>query len=195
MRIILTQPDSKAHTITPLLGLGYLAAAVRQQGHDVTIVDLAKKRMKAKKGVRELVALEPDLIGVSILSTAYLQARELINEIRQALPDVRIVVGGPHVTALPEDSLSDLGVDIVVLGEAELVFPALVDRMSAGKVLDDRLPSLCMKKGETTICSEQAGFLQELDLLPFPAWDLMDPRTYPDLPHQLLHRKLLITRN
>ncbi|MHB1465171.1 MAG: B12-binding domain-containing radical SAM protein, partial [Thermoleophilia bacterium] len=34
-----------------------------------------------------------------------------------------------------------------------------------------------------------AAFPQDLDALPFPAWDLIDPRTYPDLPHLLLHQK------
>jgi radical SAM superfamily enzyme YgiQ (UPF0313 family) len=189
MKVVLVAPNSKAHTVTPPLGIGYLAAGVRQHGHEVAILDLAKKRMNAQKGIRELVALKPELIGISILSTAYLPAREIIQEIRRELPGVPVVVGGPHITALPEDALRNLGVSVGVVGEAELAFPALVDKIANGESLDGDLPSLCRLENDKVTCSERADFLQDLDSLPFPAWDLMDPRTYPDLPHQLLHRK------
>src|SRR5659263_463691 len=114
MKVVLVAPNSKAHTVTPPLGIGYLAAGVRQHGHEVAILDLAKKRMNAQKGIRELLALKPELIGISILSTAYLPAREIIQEIRRELPDVPVVVGGPHITALPEDALRNLGVSVGV---------------------------------------------------------------------------------
>jgi len=189
MKVVLVAPNSKAHTITPPLGLGYLAAGVREHGHEVAVLDMAKKRMSTQKGIRELMALKPELIGISILSTAYLPAREIIQEIRRELPDLPIVVGGPHVTALPEDALLNLGVSLGVVGEAELAFPALVDKIANGAGLDGDLPSICRLDNNNVTCSERADFLQDLDSLPFPAWDLMDPRTYPDLPHQLLHRK------
>jgi len=189
VKVVLVAPNSKAHTVTPPLGIGYLAACVRARGHDVVILDLAKKRMNAGQGIRELVALNPDLIGISILSTAYLPARELISEIKRRLPGVPVVVGGPHITALPEDALKNLRVAIGVVGEAELVFPQLVDRIADGEPIGDELPSICRVVDGKVVCSQRLDFFKDLDSLPFPAWDLMDPRTYPDLPHQLLHRE------
>ena len=125
MRVVLVCPNSKAHTITPPLGLGYLASSLRLKGHEPAILDLAKLRIEGEKGARAVRELMPDLIGVSILSTAYLPARNLIKAIRELMPEVPLVVGGPHVTALPEDALKNLEVGLGVIGEAELVFPPL----------------------------------------------------------------------
>ncbi len=189
MRVALVAPNSKAHTITPPLGLGYLAASLRLHGHEPVILDLARERLDDERGAEAVLARRPDLIGVSILSTAYLPARALIEAVRSRQPGVPLVVGGPHVTALPEDALKSMGVELGVVGEGEKVFPELVDRLAAGQPLDNGLPSVCRQtRGEVT-CSRRSDFVQDLDSLPFPAWDLIDPRTYPDLPHQLLHMK------
>jgi radical SAM superfamily enzyme YgiQ (UPF0313 family) len=188
MKVVLVAPNCRAHTVTPPLGLGYLASAVRQHGHDVAILDLAKERLDPERGAKAVRRLQPELVGVSILSTAYLPARELVAAIRREIPDVPLVVGGPHVTALPDDALEDLGVSFGMVGEAELVFPLLVDRLSADESLDD-IPGFCRRVEGRIRCSDRSDFLKDLDSLPFPAWDLMDPRTYPDLPHQLLHKK------
>lgn len=188
MKVVLIIPNSDAPIVTPSLGVGYLASAVRQHGHEAAILDLAKNRINASKGVRLLAEMKPDVIGISILSSAYGEARELVRGARQVLPNTPVVVGGAHVTALPEDSLKDLDVDLGVRGEAEQVLPALVDQLAAGKDPAGSIPSICRLRDGKVVCSERAGFVKDLDSLPFPAWDLMDPRTYSGLPH-LLHRK------
>ncbi len=189
MKVVLAAPNSKAHTITPPLGLGYLAASLRKGGHEPVIVDLAKLRLNGDRAAAAVLAEAPDIVGISILSTAYLPARELIRSIRDRRPEVPLAVGGPHVTALPEDALNDLEVDLGVIGEGEHVFPELVDRIASGKQLNGDMPSLCRRRNGRVDCPARAPFLKDLDSLPFPAWDLIDPRTYPDLPHQLLHKR------
>ncbi|MCL6106475.1 MAG: B12-binding domain-containing radical SAM protein [Actinobacteria bacterium] len=189
MKVVLVAPNSKAHTITPPLGLGYLAASLRLHGHEPVIVDLAKQRLDGDRGAEAVLAHRPDLIGVGILSTAYLPARALIEAIKARRPETPLVAGGPHITALPDDALKNLGVELGVVGEGEIVFPELVDRLAAGQPVDGNVPSVCRQaRGEVT-CSQRSEFIRDLDSLPFPAWDLIDPRTYPDLPHQLLHKK------
>ncbi len=189
MKVVLATPNSKAHTITPPIGVGYLAATLREKGHVPVIMDLAKLRLNGDAAAAAVLNQEPDLIGVSILSTAYMPARELIRSIRARRPEVPLVVGGPHVTALPEDALEDLEVNLGVIGEGEHVFPEFVDRIASGKQFNGDMPSLCRRRDGGVICSTRPPFLKDLDSLPFPAWDLIDPRTYPDLAHQLLHKK------
>ncbi len=189
MRVVLVAPNSKAHTVTPPLGLGYLASSLRKRGHEPAIVDLAKLRLGGKSAAAAVLKQAPGLIGVSVLSTAYLPARRLIRAIRARRPELPLVVGGPHITALPEDALENLEVGLGVIGEGEHVFPELVDRVASGMLVDDGIPSLCHYQGGSAACSPRAPFINDLDSLPFPAWDLIDPRTYPDLSHQLLHKK------
>ncbi len=185
MKVVLVAPDSKAHTITPPLGLGYLAAVTRQNGHDAAILDLAKEQLDPRQGAEALKHLQPDLIGVSVLSTAFLQARELISIVKREMPVVPVVVGGPHITALAGKAIGDLDVELGVVGEAEQIFPRLVDNIAAGHPLDD-IPNFCRRVDGECMQSARSAFVQDLDSLPFPAWELMDPRTYPDQPHQLL---------
>lgn len=188
MKVVLVAPNARAHTITPSLGLGYLAACVRERGHEVFILDLARERLGAAAGAKRLATLKPDLVGVGIMSTGYLAARELIVAIRQRLAGVPLVIGGPHVTALPEDALGDLGVGLAIAGEAEASLPALVEALASGRE-PDGIPGLYRRRGGEVSGYGRAPVTEELDTLPFPAWDLIDPRTYPDLPHQLLRRR------
>lgn len=188
MKVVLVAPNARAHTITPPLGLGYLAACVRQGGHEAVILDLARERLDARAGAERLSALKPDLIGVGIMSTGYLPARELIAAARQRLADVPLVIGGPHVTALPEEALADLDVGLAIAGEAEASLPALVEALAASRE-PEGIPGLYRRSGGGVAGGGRAPVTEQLETLPFPAWDLIDPRTYPDLPHQLLRRR------
>ncbi|MBE0428840.1 MAG: B12-binding domain-containing radical SAM protein [Thermoleophilia bacterium] len=181
-------PHSQAHTLIPPLGPGYLAASSRSRGHEVTIFDMAKEGWGAGRGAEAVASYGPDLVGISILSTAYLPARDLVSAIKERLSGAIVVVGGPHVTALPEATLEDLGVDIAMVGESEHTFPQLIDRLDSDGSLES-MPSLCYREDGGFRQTRRADFHPDLDSLEFPAWDLMDPRAYPDKPHQLLHKK------
>lgn len=188
MKIALVAPNSRHHTLIPPLGLGYLAASVRPKGHEVVIVDMAKEGWNAAQGVEAVTRINPDLVGISVLSTSYLPSREFVKALQQKAPSLPVIAGGPHVTALPRQTLDDFGIDMGMIGEGEHAFPALIEKLDSGASLE-QVPSLCYRDNGGFRLTERAPFFQEIDKLPFPAWDVMDPRTYPDMPHQLLHKR------
>ncbi|MBE0429207.1 MAG: B12-binding domain-containing radical SAM protein [Thermoleophilia bacterium] len=186
MRIALVAPNAQAHTVVQPLGLGYLAASIRQDGHEVRIFDLARDDSDPETGARAAASWKPDLLGVSVLSTTFLSAREFLAEFRRLSPGVKVIAGGPHVTSIPS-SFSDLGADLGMVGESELSLRQLAASLEKGDPLED-VPGLCRRENGSVVVNPQGERVYDLDALGFPAWDLMDPGTYPDKPSQILHQ-------
>ncbi|MBF0455474.1 MAG: B12-binding domain-containing radical SAM protein [Magnetococcales bacterium] len=105
----------KVHT--PPLGIGYMAAFLKRRGHGVRGVDLqVQKRSDVFDNLDGV-----DMVGISILTNYFEQAVDLVAELREKGFKGKIILGGPHVTALPEPSLRDSHADFVCVSEGEEV--------------------------------------------------------------------------
>src|SRR5262249_3237252 len=116
VRVLLISPRYQTHIVAPHLGLGYLASALRREGHDVGILD----------GLREDVRYDParwDLVGLTAMTTYF---PEMVAEVRRAkAAGLPTIIGGPHVIADPLGSLRQSGADWACAGEGELLLQAL----------------------------------------------------------------------
>jgi anaerobic magnesium-protoporphyrin IX monomethyl ester cyclase len=120
----------------------------------------------------------PDIIGISCMSPLKAMDTELsIKLAKQLNPGVRIVVGGNHATAWPERWI-EAGVDFVVVGEGEIPFRSLMERLVNGQTDFDNVPSLFWNdKGiPRRSTAELPAF--DLDASAFPRWDRFDLRPY-----------------
>ena len=110
----------------------------------------------------------------------WLPSRNLINLVRERFPDAVIVVGGEHVTALPEYCLQDCpAIDYCVLGEGEQSLLELVDAIDDGSNVQE-VPGLCLRRDGEAIRTQPRARLRGLDELPRPAWDLLPVASYLD---------------
>jgi len=170
MRIVLINPPylaeerygkdlAKLGPTSEPLGLAYLAAVLEQDGHEVFIWDA----MVTPAIPRITSAISnADLIGVSILTPAYDAAKKIIRFVH-SISDAPIVVGGAHVTALPQETLKDiLEVDYVVKGEGE---ESILEVLEAPTMF-----------GEGRIFTNMN--ILNLDNLPFPARHLLPMDKY-----------------
>jgi radical SAM superfamily enzyme YgiQ (UPF0313 family) len=100
--------------------------------------------------------------------------------VKNLFPQVPVVVGGPVATADPQGVLQDEHVDFVVLGEGESVFKNFLDRFSAdGFQADfDGITGLGFKRNGEIVIDYQRDFIQDLDEIPMPAWDMIDVEQY-----------------
>ena len=106
-----------------------LAAVALKEGHEVKVVDAAAENLTVDETVQEVVRFRPDVIGISATTVGIVAAGELAASVRRKLPDALTAVGGPHVTALPAETLAEFpSVDMGVIGEGE---ETLVDLLSA----------------------------------------------------------------
>lgn len=188
MKILLISPSFNVHTIAPPLGLGYIASILLENGYKVKILDPSKKKLSIDDLIDIILALKPDLVGLSILTSRYNLSKELIAKIKEKLPQTKIVIGGVHVSALPEASVKDLKADYGVIGEGEYTLLELLDCLREKNTVKNIL-GLAYQHNGTIKINPKRPHIADLNSIPFPAWELMKPKDYPPMPHQFFFKK------
>ncbi|MBI5238712.1 MAG: B12-binding domain-containing radical SAM protein [Deltaproteobacteria bacterium] len=189
MKVFFTVPAISYITDKPPimqdLGLGYLAAIVRKQGHTVSIrdwnMDMASERYA--EAVREA---SPDVVCMKVFTKDVGAAVRTIETVRAECPSAKIVVGGPHPSAVqPEEVFEDLnGIDYSIRGEGEAGLPLLLNYISSGVEngsgnLLSGIPGLVWK--ENGRVRGNPVKLDDVGNYGLPAWDLLNPAGYPPI--------------
>jgi len=133
MRVSLIYARSNT-SIQPPLGLLWIAAVLEQDGHHVQLVDPLPGD---ERSVDDVERFAPDLVGLSILTTEYPRARQLTQTLKKRLPTARYCAGGVHPTALPAETMADLGLDFAVVGEGERTMQEVCERLANGSRLGE----------------------------------------------------------
>jgi radical SAM superfamily enzyme YgiQ (UPF0313 family) len=169
MLIVLAQIFDRGQEIQsqyPVLGLGYLAAFARLYLKDLEFVCL--------DDVEDIVAAQPDLVGVTVVSENYHLAREFATELKKAL-DVPLVLGGVHVSMLPDTMTADF--DVGVIGEGEQTFVELLrhirERGKGWKEGLDAIDGLCFHSNGRLVLTKQRELIAPLDNIPHPDRELL----------------------
>ena len=150
------------------LGLEYIGAALLKHGHQVTIADL-RFRPSAQTWVRRT---RPRVVAISCLhALEYDRIIATALEVRQAAPDVYIVVGGHAAAAYPAPLEHPL-IDAICLDDGEEVMPALAAAIDAGRALSE-VPALRRKSPEGWVTTLPLAERTSLDLISVPARHLV----------------------
>ncbi|MHC4267366.1 MAG: B12-binding domain-containing radical SAM protein [Planctomycetota bacterium] len=183
-------------TLCPPVGLAYIAGSLRAHGYSVSIVDpvgeapfemhLITGHSLAAHGwdIDKIVAaIPPDTLYIGIsckFSHEWPISKQLAMKIRKQFPDAIIIAGGEHMTAIPEYCLQDSDdINYVVLGEGEETVVELVDTLEQGKDIST-VNGLVYLHGKEVIRTEPRQRIQDLDTIPWPAWDLLPIENYLD---------------
>ena len=143
MRILLlSMPDSFEHTPAiairmPNGALGSLAGNLDPH-HRVAIADLVLVQNAVKQTVERLITeIQPDVVGLSVMTFQRATARRVIGLVRSRKPDVRIVVGGYDPSLAPEAwTAPEIGVDVIVRGEGDHTFRDVIRAFDENRTLD-----------------------------------------------------------
>lgn len=198
----LTVDSSDYPSPDPPLGLAYLAAVLEEHKFPVKILDaltLGIETARKKKGgflkvglskrkIKKIVAdFNPRLVGISCGSTVNApDSHEIAAWVKEVDPEIIIVFGGAHATASAPFVLADKNVDIVVLGEGEMTFLELAERVERGEDLSDVL-GICLRVKGKIVTNPRREFIADLDELPDPARHLLPMEIY--LKHQTKTRE------
>lgn len=193
---VVVMPGALAtHGPTPPLGAAYVAAALRESGHPVELIDGAGEaignwvEVDSPVGTLHRIGLDPEEIVARIpadtdivgITTMFLhewpQVRDLAALVKERLPDVFLVLGGENATAFARWILAQSdAIDCCVLGEGEATMVELADRLAEGKPLHGMsgLALHASVDGEVldSGLSDRIG-KKELAGSPRPAWDLV----------------------
>lgn len=151
------------------IGLHYLGALLQEQGHQVELLNWHDIKNKPQIIQEALLTLKPDLIGFSIFHANRWGGIQLAKIFKEHFPAVPIVFGGIGATFLDEHLLRHFPwIDIIVRGEGEITFPALIRRIEAQKSYRD-LPGLTLRDSDIIQRNKDAERIEDLDALPMPA--------------------------
>lgn len=153
------------------LGVYYLAAYVRQAGHDACVVDGEAQGMTVAAVAEKALEYGPDIVGISSTTVAFHRALETAGEIKDRIPDIPVVIGGPHVTAVREDVLYHPEFDFAVYGEGEETLKELLDTLTDGCF--SSVKGLIYRDKGVPIINAARPFIADMDKIPFPAYDLI----------------------
>ncbi|MFH2000704.1 MAG: cobalamin-dependent protein [Planctomycetota bacterium] len=161
-----------------LLHLAYLAGFLREEasrkessGHEIRILSAGSARAAADAAQ----AFKPDLVGLSSFTHCFHLAKAMARAIKAAAP-VPIVVGGHHVSALPESLTPDM--DVAVVGEGEAAFAEVAAAAANGTLSPDALRSIAgiaFFHEDRLHRTAPRNLVEPLDRLALPAWDLLEP--------------------
>lgn len=177
---------SALETHCPPLGLLSLAAWLREHGHEPQVLDLASREWPLEDVVGFVARESPHVVGLSARTINIHDAARIAEGLKAGGFDGPIVVGGPHMTAVPIPTLERFdAVDYGVVGEGEHTFVEFLGRMAAGSP-PEGLPGLAWRDsaGRARLGAPRP-LIPDLDELPLPAWDLL-----PDFPHGYPHSAL-----
>ena len=118
------------------IGIAYLAAVARDQGHEVIVIDQYATGIGEEDLVEIAVNRKVDLFGLSCLTPNMPRVESVVKQMREALPDVHIVLGNTHAVYFAEEIFRDLPIDSIVLGEGEQTFVELLQRLETGQPIE-----------------------------------------------------------
>jgi radical SAM superfamily enzyme YgiQ (UPF0313 family) len=185
----------------PALGLLQLAAGLKKAGGAVHVVDAPARGLGFDRALRELLARDPAVVGMTAFTPSVANAARLAAMIRNARPGLPIILGGPHVSAVPEETVRRFPVFTAgVIGEGDERVTEVSRRIAQGDNDLSGIPGLVINQGGSSRAPKtgasgnegdiirtpgEPALVQDLDSLPFPAWDLAPgfPSAYSPAAH------------
>ncbi|HDZ00221.1 MAG TPA: radical SAM protein [Nitrospirae bacterium] len=199
MRILLIKPSCTVYTGDPTqpsatlpFGIAYLASYLLSKGEDVMVIDALSEGIKNieqyenrirvglpdKEIERRIRDFKPDIVAITSMFTAfYLDTHNLAEIVKKINPEIKVILGGAHVSISPELSLKDPNIDIVVKGEGEITLWEIVKALKDGRDYSN-IPGSAARIDSRIKNNPARPSIKDLDILPFPAYHLLPMEKY-----------------
>ncbi|RLI49168.1 MAG: B12-binding domain-containing radical SAM protein [Candidatus Thorarchaeota archaeon] len=185
MKVLLLSPPTTTEIkkvlgiANPPLGLAYLASVVRNKGHDVKIIEAVGENKTFEDIRKEIVRYDPDIVGITATTSMIPDAYIVAKIAKRTRPDAIVVIGGPHVTFVPELTLKECpDIDIVVRGEGEQTFAELLDEVKNHNNYERILGIAYRARNGTIRLTPSRPLIENIDSIKKPAFDLINWDTY-----------------
>jgi len=167
---------------SPSLGLLHLAAAVREEGYNPSILESDIFDLSPDEVVDRVIEEQPAFVGITLFTVGTWVASEIAQKIKRRCPNIKIIVGGPHVSSMGVETIERFQeFDVAVVGEGEEIIVRLLKAYREGADLST-VPALIYRDANSittrVIQTPKLAINKDLDRLPVPAWDLL-----PDFPN------------
>jgi anaerobic magnesium-protoporphyrin IX monomethyl ester cyclase len=179
-------------------GIALLAAITIEKGHLVQVYDENAWRKGREVLKQVLKADDWDVIALGGITTSYGSIKSVVKIAREVCPNSRIVLGGGVLTSIPKEIMTFLPeVDLGVVGEAFETFPEILSAIDTKQTDWSKIDGLVYRTEQGCIAlSSQRVLIQDLDSLPYPAWDLFPLKEvyFPNSQHLFSEEGMLSRR-
>jgi anaerobic magnesium-protoporphyrin IX monomethyl ester cyclase len=170
----------------PPLSLMYLAAVLEKESMNVKIIDDDMYHAGASKIADIASKINPPVVGVTATTATIKNALGYISSIKDVLPNTLTVIGGPHPTFLPEETLqSEEGLDVIVIGEGEKTLVDIAQKYDKTENSNElsEIKGITYKENNKIRSTPPRPTIKHLDEMPFPARHLLPFKNYVDSGH------------
>ena len=174
------------------LGVQYLSAALKQEGHqtslvfDPTLFDdkvflnipfLAKVFNYTNEVAEDVIKEKPDLVAISIVTDTYQWAVKVAKDIKKKC-SVPIIAGGTHPTIVPEEVIRNKCFDMLCIGEGEQAIVEVANALEKGKSIYG-ISNIWARKGSRVVKNAPRSLIRDLNKLAFPDRTIYEPYLNP----------------
>lgn len=160
----------------PPLGILSIQAYLKQAGLDSSVFDTTFSEME--KLQQHILTHKPKILGIYTNLMTKVNVLKIIDFVKkQKELSTKIILGGPEVRHHAHDFLN-YGADILVLGEGEVTFTEVCEKILQGAKIDKEVKGIAFKSGAGMQESAARPFIRDIDQLPFPARSSIDMRAY-----------------
>jgi radical SAM superfamily enzyme YgiQ (UPF0313 family) len=172
--------------IEPPIWCALTAGFIRDKGFSVEIIDADAENLDPISTSKKIIEYNPILTNIVVLgtnpsasSTPKMPAvREIVKELKNNAPYIKVILSGLHPSALPERTLIEEGVDFVCCGEGFNTILQLLTLLKSNKNINDyKIDGLWYLKNGKVISNPPAIPIDP-DILPLPAYDLLPMNKY-----------------
>jgi len=164
--------------VFPPLGLLSIASVLEKIGVNVSIVDADAMRLGIDEAADRVAALKPDYVGVTGMTATMDLVGNFFSRIKKRLPETIIILGGPHISALPRQTLDDYPeIDIGVIGEGDETIAELFTAFENGTPIDG-IKGIVFRKNGSVADTGTRPPIKDMASLPPIAWHLVDFSVY-----------------
>ena len=157
----------------PPLGVLSIASYLEKNDFEVQVVDIHAEECSPEQFRNIVRRLNPRFVGITVLSTHFLPANLIAKIVKETVSDAKVIVGGVHAEAEPEQMLRNPSIDAVCRGDGEEVMLEYVRGIE-----NSQIRGLSYRNNQIVCHNSPQEQTSDLDQYPFPAYHLVNFDNY-----------------
>ena len=172
-RILFIFPEDRYPSGQPPLGIAMLSAVAKQSGAKTALCDMSFQKKPFEHLKKLLETFKPDAVSITVVTPQIRATLKACSIVKQFSKSIYLMVGGPHATVLPIETLETTLADLVYSGEGEIAFKKIIEGDDVAEI-----PGACFVLNGVSTLVPGKLFVQNLDELPHPDRDIFDMKKY-----------------
>lgn len=171
---------TEMHEVYPPLGLAYIAATLLRNGVVVRLIEARTRGLSHEEVIERIEKDGPQFVGITAITSRVNSALYLSKKVKEIDPNIKVILGGPHIHFEHKTIINNESVDFCVRGEGEITALDLINCLVKGSDLSE-IKGITFKRGNDVIVNPPRTFIKDLDTFAFPARELMHNPAYRGL--------------